>query len=58
MLTLIDFGATSNFISHQLVKTMMLRVEDTPIFVVEIGTREKVRNKGGLQGVEVLGAGN
>lgn len=61
VLVLIDSGATSNFISPRLVEALELLVDDTPIYVVEIGTGDKVRNKGvckklkfTVQGVEFI----
>ncbi|MCH79982.1 hypothetical protein A2U01_0000744 [Trifolium medium] len=52
ILTLIDSGATSNFISSQLIEELKLEVTDTPIYVVEVGTGEKVRNKGVCKDLE------
>lgn len=46
VLTLMDSRATSNFISPRVVNELQIMVEDTPIYVVEIGTGEQIRNKG------------
>jgi hypothetical protein len=46
VLTLIDSGATSNFINSKLVEELNLNVTETPIYVVEVGNGEKVRNCG------------
>ncbi|MCH97071.1 hypothetical protein A2U01_0018064, partial [Trifolium medium] len=46
VLTLIDSGATSNFIASGLVKELELPLVDTPTYVVEVGNGEKVSNKG------------
>jgi predicted aspartyl protease len=43
---LIDSGATSNFINSKLVEELNLNVTKTPIYVVEVGNGEKVRNCG------------
>lgn len=53
VLILVDSGASSNFISHKLAKELNLKVEDTPLYVVEIGTGERVRNKGVCRGVNI-----
>lgn len=54
VLILIDLGATSNFISPGLVEELKIDMEDTPVYLIEIGTREMVRNKGVCKGMEFL----
>lgn len=49
MLTLVDCGATSNFISNKLVEELSLKVEDTPKYAVEVGNGAQEKNRGGLQ---------
>jgi predicted aspartyl protease len=44
--TLIDSGATSNFITSRLVEELGLSLVDTPTYVIEVGNGEKVRNHG------------
>jgi hypothetical protein len=44
--TLIDSGATSNFITSGLVEELGLSLVDTPTYVIEVGNGEKVRNHG------------
>jgi hypothetical protein len=44
--TLIDSGATSNFITTKLVEELQLKVVDTPTYVIEVGNGEKVINQG------------
>jgi hypothetical protein len=44
--TLIDSGATSNFITSGLVEELILSLVDTPTYVIEVGNGEKVRNHG------------
>jgi hypothetical protein len=46
VLTLIDSGATSNFINSKLVEELKLKVTETPVYVIEVGNGEKVRNCG------------
>lgn len=53
MLTLIDSGATSNFIDSMLVTELKLKVIDTPVYVIEVGNGERVRNQGVCEGVTV-----
>lgn len=43
---MVDCGATSNFISKQLVEEMKLKVSNTPKYAVELGTRVVIKNKG------------
>ena len=50
VLTLIDSGATSNFIDSKLVTELKLKVVDTPVYVIEVGNGERVRNKGCVRG--------
>jgi hypothetical protein len=50
--TLIDSGATSNFITSGLVKELKLPVVDTPTYVIEVGNGEKVRNNGVCEGLQ------
>ncbi|CAJ2644108.1 unnamed protein product [Trifolium pratense] len=45
VLTLIDSGATSNFIATRLVEELGLNLKNTPIYVVEVGNGEKVKNQ-------------
>lgn len=59
VLTLIDSGATSNFIASKLVEELGLELTETPSYVIEVGNGEKVRNQGvcedlqfQIQGVE------
>lgn len=53
VLILIDSGASSNFISHKLAQELQLEVEETPRYMVEIGTGERVSNQGVCKGVKV-----
>ncbi|CAJ2662268.1 unnamed protein product [Trifolium pratense] len=46
VLTLIDSGATSNFIATRLVEELGLNLKNTPTYVVEVGNGEKVKNQG------------
>jgi len=46
VLMLIDCGATSNFISKELVQELQLPVKPTPEFVVEVGNGDKISNRG------------
>lgn len=43
---LVDSGATSNFISKEIMKEMNLKVHETPGYSVQIGTGEQIWNKG------------
>lgn len=45
VLTLIDSGATSNFIVSKLVKELNLKVVETPVYMIEVGNCERVRNE-------------
>lgn len=45
-MVLVDCGATSNFISKELMEELKLKVEDTPEYFVEVGIGAKVRNWG------------
>jgi predicted aspartyl protease len=42
VVTLIDSGATSNFIASRLLDELQLKVVDTPAYVIEVG---RVRNQ-------------
>lgn len=42
---LIDCGTTHNFISKELVKKLQLKVDDTPLYVVEVGDGHKIKCK-------------
>ncbi|CAJ2679667.1 unnamed protein product [Trifolium pratense] len=44
VLTLIDSGATSNFIASKLVNELSLAVTETPAYIIEVGIGEKVKN--------------
>lgn len=44
LLTLIDSGATNNFIDSRLVKELDLKVVETPTYVIEVGNGERVKN--------------
>lgn len=46
VLVLVDSGATSNFISKEIMKEMNLKVHETPGYSVQIGTGEQIWNKG------------
>ncbi|MCH90134.1 hypothetical protein A2U01_0011042, partial [Trifolium medium] len=46
LLTLIDSGASSNFIASDLVKELELPLVETPTYVIEVGNGEKVSNQG------------
>ncbi|CAJ2679805.1 unnamed protein product [Trifolium pratense] len=46
VLTLIDSGATSNFIASKLVNELSLAVTETPAYIIEVGNGEKVKNHG------------
>ncbi|CAJ2638342.1 unnamed protein product [Trifolium pratense] len=50
--TLIDSGATSNFITSGLVKELKVPVVETPTYVIEVGNGEKVRNNGVCEGLQ------
>ncbi|GAU45214.1 hypothetical protein TSUD_244190 [Trifolium subterraneum] len=50
--TLIDLGATSNFITMGLLKELNFPVVDTPTSIIEVGNGEKVRNKGVREGLQ------
>ncbi|PNX60153.1 hypothetical protein L195_g060044, partial [Trifolium pratense] len=52
VLTLIDSGATSNFIATRLVEELGLNVKNTPTYVVEVGNGEKVKNQGVCEGLQ------
>lgn len=54
VLVLVDCGATSNFISKKIVGELKLKVSDTPEFVVEVGTGDKVKNRGICKHVDLL----
>ncbi|MCH87042.1 hypothetical protein A2U01_0007907 [Trifolium medium] len=51
VLTLIDSGATSNFISSKLVDELQLALVETPTYVIEVGNGERVQNKGVCEGL-------
>lgn len=58
---LVDYGATSNFISEKLVHELQLQVTDTKSFGVRVGGGQIIRRKGKcldvlleIQGVEIL----
>lgn len=53
VLILVDLGASSNFISPQLVAELTLKVEDMPMYLVENSTGERVGNKGVHRGVKL-----
>lgn len=46
VIVLIDYGATHNFISKELVEKLQLKVDDTPSYVVEVGDDHKIKCKG------------
>lgn len=46
VLTLIDSEATSNFIAPCLIEELKIDVVDTLIYVIKVGIREHVKNKG------------
>jgi len=46
VLVLVDCGASANFISRTLVQHLNLEVNDIKEFEVEVGTRDKVVNRG------------
>lgn len=46
VLILIDSGASTNFISHKLVKELQLQLEDTAEYTIEIGNGEKLTHRG------------
>jgi hypothetical protein len=52
VVTLIDSGATSNFISSRLLDELQLKVVDTPAYVIEVGNGERVKNQGVCEGLE------
>lgn len=54
VLILVDSGATSNFISKELVQELQLPVKSTAPYTVEIGTGELVTNKGVCKAVPLL----
>lgn len=45
-MSLIDCGATSNFISSGVIQKLKLEICDTPIYIVEIGNGDKMKNRG------------
>lgn len=51
LLTLIDSGATINFIDSRLVKELNLKVVETPTYVIEVGNGERVKNQGICEGL-------
>lgn len=52
-MTLVDCGASNNFISQQLVRELKLQVQDTPEFTVEMGNGDRERNKGVCKDLKV-----
>ncbi|KAI5408711.1 hypothetical protein KIW84_054516 [Lathyrus oleraceus] len=46
LVTLIDSGATSNFIDAKLVEQMGLKLVETPPYVIEVGNGERVKYQG------------
>ena len=52
VLTLIDSGATSNFIASRLVEDLELKLVDTPTYIIEVGNGEKVKNQGVCKNLE------
>jgi predicted aspartyl protease len=52
VVTLIDSGATSNFIASRLLDELQLKVVDTPAYVIEVGNGERVKNQGVYEGLE------
>ncbi|GAU13154.1 hypothetical protein TSUD_112140, partial [Trifolium subterraneum] len=52
VLTLIDSGATSNFIAVGLVQELGLPLVETPTYVIEVGNGEKVRKQGVCEGLK------
>ncbi|PNX94273.1 hypothetical protein L195_g017446, partial [Trifolium pratense] len=53
VLILVDSGATHNFISHQLVHKMNLRVENTPPMSIKLGDGSCSKTKGKCDKLEV-----
>ena len=54
VLVLVDCGASANFISRTLVQHLNLEVNDTKEFEVEVGTRDKVVNRGICKQLELV----
>ena len=52
LVTLIDSGATSNFIDARVVESMGLKLEETPPYVIEVGNGERVKYQGICEGLE------
>jgi len=46
VVVLVDFRATTNFISRKLTRLLNLEVQNTLEFEVEVGMGEKVKNRG------------
>jgi len=46
VVVLVDCEATTNFISRKLTRLLNLKVQNTTEFEVEVGTREKLKNRG------------
>ncbi|KAJ1376650.1 Retrotransposon gag domain [Sesbania bispinosa] len=53
VLILVDCGATSSFISRELVAKLNLPIENTPEYNVEVGTGEKVKGRGLCKDVDL-----
>ncbi|KAI5387964.1 hypothetical protein KIW84_073887 [Lathyrus oleraceus] len=54
VLTLIDSGATSNFIDSKLVTELKLKVVDTPVYVIEVGNGERLGGSDMVLGMDWL----
>ncbi|XP_058755088.1 uncharacterized protein LOC131628242 [Vicia villosa] len=52
LLTLIDSGATSNFIDPKVAAELAVKIVETPTYVIEVGNGEKVKNQGVCEGLE------
>ncbi|XP_058725716.1 uncharacterized protein LOC131597011 [Vicia villosa] len=52
LLTLIDSGATSNFIDPKVVAELAVKIVETPTYVIEVGNGEKVKNQEVCEGLE------
>ncbi|XP_058756529.1 uncharacterized protein LOC131629765 [Vicia villosa] len=51
LITLIDSGATSNFIDARLVERMGIQLMETPPYVIEVGNGERVKYQGVCEGL-------
>ena len=52
-MVLVETGASHKFISKEAVDVVLLPIEETKHFIVEVGDGHKVRNKGVCRNVEL-----